>query len=126
MTRTDLPTLAQILFEHGYFIGFVTACHADPAIQAIYQFARYDADHRVMVRCPAGEGNCVPTISHIYPGADWHERETRDFFGLTFSGHPNMNPFILDASDKDLAPLLKSEKTLAPESKLFPGKEAHE
>ena len=118
-----LPDLAQILFDHGYFMGFVTACHTDPVIQVIYQFARYEVNHRIMVRCPAAPDNYVPTISHIFQGADWHERETRDFFGLSFRNHPNMAPFILDASDKDLRPLLKDPKRLRTVDDIFPREE---
>ena len=30
----------------------------------------------------------VPSATGIYPGANWHERETWDFFGIIFDGHP--------------------------------------
>lgn len=115
-----MPELAKVLLDQEYFMGFVTACHTEPAIQALYQFARYDVNHRIMVRCPAAGDNSVPTISHIYHGADWHERETHDFFGLRFRGHPNMAPFILDSSDKDLKPLLKDEAKLKSVDEIFP------
>ena len=107
-----LPEIARVLYQQSYFMGFVTACHTEPAIQVLYQFARFDVNHRIMVQAGVNEQNEVPTISHIFTGADWHERETHDFFGVTFTGHPNMAPFILDESDKDLRPLLKSEKKL--------------
>lgn len=107
-----IPEVAQVLLTLEYFIGFVTACHTDPDIQLLYQFARYDVNHRIMVQCPADKNNRVPTLCHIFPGANWHERETRDFFGVTFTDHPNMDPFILDVSDRDLKPLLKTEAAL--------------
>ena len=118
-----LPELAALLLDQAYFMGFVTACHTKPAVQVLYQFARYDVNHRIMVRCPVDADQTVPTISHIFQGADWHERETRDFFGITFRNHPNMTPFILDASDKDLTPLLKGEKILKTVDDIFPGEE---
>ena len=42
---------------------------------------------RVKVRLAADELVC-PTISDIYPAANWHERETMEMFGVTFEGHP--------------------------------------
>ncbi len=121
-----LPELARKFYEQEYFIGFVTACHTEPAIQVLYQFARHDVNHRIMVRCPADKDNSVPTISSIFSGADWHERETRDFFGLTFKDHPNMAPFILDESDRDLKPLLKNGKMLKSVDEIFPGEVCHD
>ena len=37
----------------------------------------------------------VPSLSEIWPAADWHERESHDLFGVLFSGHPNMEPLLL-------------------------------
>ncbi len=108
----DITDLVQVLLNLQYFIGFVSACHTEPKIQILYQFARYDVNHRIMIQCAVDENNNVPTICHIFRGADWHERETRDFFGINFVNHPNMNTFILDESDRDLKPLLKNEKIL--------------
>jgi NADH-quinone oxidoreductase subunit C len=115
----DILALVQALLNLNYFIGFVTACHTEPAIQVLYQFARYDVNHRIMIQCPVDENNSVPTICHVYQGADWHERETRDFFGVNFVNHPNMNTFILDESDRDLKPLLKNENILKSTETIF-------
>jgi NADH-quinone oxidoreductase subunit C len=32
----------------------------------------------------------VPSVTGVYPGANWHERETYDFFGIIFDGHPGL------------------------------------
>jgi NADH-quinone oxidoreductase subunit C len=42
---------------------------------------------RVKVRLAADDPVC-PTISDVYPAANWHERETMEMFGVTFEGHP--------------------------------------
>lgn len=121
-----MPAVAKRLYDQEYFLVFVTACHTDPAVQALYQFARFDENLRIMVRCPVDDENSIPTISHIFQGANWHERETRDFFGITFKDHPNLAPLLLDESDKDLAPLLKNEKKLKLAQDIFPAQEGTE
>jgi NADH-quinone oxidoreductase subunit C len=42
---------------------------------------------RVEVACPDADPH-VPSIISVYPTNDWHERETWDFFGIVFDGHP--------------------------------------
>jgi NADH-quinone oxidoreductase subunit C len=48
----------------------------------------------------------IPTISKVYPGANWHEREAHDFFGIRFLGHPDLTPFLLP-EDATYHPLRK-------------------
>ena len=49
----------------------------------------------------------VPSIAAIYPGAEWHEREARDMFGIHFEGHPNLVPLLLPDDMTDHFPLRK-------------------
>ncbi|BCB81046.1 NADH-quinone oxidoreductase subunit C [Phytohabitans flavus] len=37
----------------------------------------------------------VPSVTQIYPTADWQERETYDFFGVIFEGHPNLTRILM-------------------------------
>ena len=49
--------------------------------------------HRCRVRLEVAvtvEDPHVPSLVGVYPTADWHERETYDFFGIVFDGHPNL------------------------------------
>jgi NADH-quinone oxidoreductase subunit C len=48
----------------------------------------------VRARVPREEPE-VPTISGVFPGANWHERETHEFFGIKFRGHPDLSPLLL-------------------------------
>ena len=42
---------------------------------------------RLEVACPDADPH-IPSVVEVYPTADWHERETWDFFGIRFDGHP--------------------------------------
>ena len=46
---------------------------------------------------PAG---LMPTIADIYPGADWAERETRDYFAVEFEGRDSTPPLMLRDTDR--------------------------
>lgn len=105
--------LAELMLAEGFYLVFVTAVHALPAIEVVYQFARAGSPRcRVIARTAVGADGTVPTISDVYQGANWHEREVRDFYGVVFAGHPNLVPLILAEEDVDLKPLLKDEKNL--------------
>jgi len=49
---------------------------------------------RVKVRV-AGTDARVPTVTSVWPGANWFERETYDLFGVTFVGHPDLRRILL-------------------------------
>jgi NADH-quinone oxidoreductase subunit C len=48
----------------------------------------------------------IPTATDLWPGANWMERETYDFYGVKFKGHPNMKR-ILNMDEMDIFPLRK-------------------
>jgi NADH-quinone oxidoreductase subunit C len=53
------------------------------------------------------EDPVVPSITSLFSGANWMEREAYDFFGIKFSGHPNLKR-ILNTEDFCYYPLLKN------------------
>ncbi len=48
----------------------------------------------------------TPTATDLWPGANWMERETYDFYGVKFKGHPNLKR-ILNVDEMDIFPLRK-------------------
>jgi NADH-quinone oxidoreductase subunit C len=71
------------------------------------------------VRLPK-ENPRLPSITDIYGGANWHERETAEMFGITFDGHPNLVKLYLP-EDFEGHPLLKSFKLASRTYKPWPG-----
>ena len=62
----------------------------------------------------------VDSITGLFGGAGWHERETHDMFGIEFIGNPNLSPIYLPEGFIG-HPLLKSYPLLAREMKPWPG-----
>ena len=103
---------AEILNRANFFIETITGVDWIDAqqLEVVYDFNHFDELCRVVVRSRLDRANPeIPTICHIYQGANWHERETHDFFGIIFSGHPNLEPLLLP-EDADFHPLLKDFK----------------
>jgi NADH-quinone oxidoreductase subunit C len=67
-----------------------------------------------------GETPVCPSISSIYAGATWHERETHEMFGIVFEGHPRLVNLYLP-EDFEGHPLLKSFKLPSRLVKEWPG-----
>jgi NADH-quinone oxidoreductase subunit C len=62
----------------------------------------------------------VDSIVEIYPGANWHERETREMFGVDFPGHPNLIPLLLPPEFEGY-PLRKDFVLASRVAKIWPG-----
>jgi NADH-quinone oxidoreductase subunit C len=60
-------------------------------LHAVYPFLSITHNRRIRVEVTAPDANPhIPSIVGIYPSNDWHERETWDFFGIVFDGHPSL------------------------------------
>ncbi|NTV14214.1 MAG: NADH-quinone oxidoreductase subunit C [Desulfobulbaceae bacterium] len=77
-------------------------------MEVVYDYTHTGKElYRVVVRCRISRVQPeLPTVSQIFAGANWHERETHDFFGIRFLGHPDLSPLLLP-EDADFHPLLK-------------------
>ncbi len=104
---------AQALRDREFLIEDVIGVDAAPEMMVVYHFHRLEGGCRVRLRVRTGrEAPRVPTIQDIFPGANWHEREQHDFYGVVFEGHPDLSPLILPEDAGDLRPLRKDEKRL--------------
>jgi len=100
---------AELLDRNGFAIDTVTGVDwmAAGQMEVVYDFFHLTAPLHVVVRTRVPRENPeVPTISTVFPGANWHERETHEFFGIRFLGHPNLSPLLLP-EDATYHPLRK-------------------
>jgi NADH-quinone oxidoreductase subunit C len=103
---------AEAMDKAGFSLDTITGVDwiAEGQMEVVYDFLHATRPLRAVVRTRLPRENAkVATISHIYGGANWHERETHDFFGIEFVGHPNLTPFLLE-EDATYHPLRKDYK----------------
>ena len=111
---SSLVPAAQRLLAAGYFIEDIGALDCVEGFVVTYHFARFETSGRVAIRAIAPHAKPVlPSIAPVFHGAEWHERETRDFHGVVFEGNPNLVPLLMDPDMADCFPLRKEEKSRA-------------
>ena len=75
----------------------------DPHLEVVYHLQSFRHRHRFVVKVilprwkgdQAGQLPDVPTLTHLWPSADWHEREVYDLVGVNFVGHPDLSRILL-------------------------------
>ncbi|MCP3916067.1 MAG: NADH-quinone oxidoreductase subunit C [bacterium] len=83
-------------FETNTFVTAIDRSPADPRFEINYQFLSQQHGDRVRVRTSVPEQSPhVPTITSLWPGANYSERECFDMFGIIFDGHPNLERLLM-------------------------------
>jgi NADH-quinone oxidoreductase subunit C len=81
------------------FCSDVTASDWPPRKEArfdlVYCLYSTHLRHRIRVKVRAGESTPVPSVTDIWPAANWLEREVYDMFGVNFTGHPDRRRILM-------------------------------
>jgi NADH-quinone oxidoreductase subunit C len=104
-----LVELAQACKAQGFgYPADITAADVGGELRVVYRLvAMATGGHVVIsVRVPRSGGR-LPTLTGVYRGAEWPEREVYDMFGVRFDGHPDLRRILL-TDDWEGYPLLKS------------------
>jgi len=67
----------------------------DPRFEMVYEIATLDDSKHLRIKAKVSEDETVPSVTDIWVGADWHEREVWDMMGIPFSGHPNLKRILM-------------------------------
>ena len=62
----------------------------------VYHLLSMFTNARVRVKVAVAEDAMVPSLTNVYPAANWFEREVFDLFGILFSGHPDLRRILTD------------------------------
>jgi NADH-quinone oxidoreductase subunit C len=95
--RSRLRTAAGELKEIGFDrFGMVTAVDYGDDLELVYrlQSSRFGVGLFLKTEVPKDEA-VMETITDLWPGADWQEREVYDMFGIEFRGHPDLRRILL-------------------------------
>jgi len=78
------------------FLDMITAVDRDDNFELIYAFINLKVHQRLVLRTVTPRSQpCVPSIRHLWLGADFQEREIFDLFGIRFEGHPDLRRIVL-------------------------------
>jgi NADH-quinone oxidoreductase subunit C len=68
----------------------------DPRFEVVYHLLSHKNHHRICLKVGVPETDMrVPSITVLWPTANWQERETFDMFGVVFEGHPSLQRILM-------------------------------
>jgi len=87
--------------EGTQFISIIDVCGADyptrdERFDVVYHLLSPKKNNRIRLKVRTDDDTPVPSITPVFPGADWFEREAYDFYGVLFSGHPDLRRILTD------------------------------
>jgi NADH-quinone oxidoreductase subunit C len=83
-------------FEGNTLVTAVDHFPAAPRYEVVYQFLSFSHNDRVRVHVRLAEDDArVATITDLWPGTSFSERECFDMFGIVFDGHPDLRRLLM-------------------------------
>ena len=64
--------------------------------EVIYLFLSHENNFRISLKIKIGDEEIVPTLTDIFPSANWQEREVFDMYGIRFANHPDLRRILTD------------------------------
>jgi NADH-quinone oxidoreductase subunit C len=101
--RDDIVKLMTFLRDDPTckFVQLSTVCGVDypereERFEVVYHLLSLHNNQRMRVKIRTDEETTVPSVTGIYPSANWYERETWDMYGIMFDGHPDLRRLLSD------------------------------
>lgn len=64
--------------------------------EVIYLFLSHENNFRISLKIQIGDEEIIPTLTDIFPSANWQEREVFDMYGIRFANHPDLRRILTD------------------------------
>lgn len=114
VVKEDLKSIIQHLSKPTMGFSFLTdLCgihfpeNKEKELGVIYHMHNLPENVRLRIKSfTTREDSTFETVTDLFAGANWMERETFDFYGIRFDGHPDLRP-ILNMEDLGYHPMLK-------------------
>ncbi len=83
------------------FISIVDICgvdfpERDERFEVVYHLLSPTRNQRLRLKLRTDEDSPVPSVTAVFPGADWYEREAYDLYGILFADHPDLRRILTD------------------------------
>ena len=91
-----LKTNDKSKFKQLIDITAVDYPHEDKRFKVVYLLLSHENNFRVIVNTFIKENETVPSITKIFPSANWMEREIFDMYGVIFKDHPDLRRILTD------------------------------
>jgi NADH-quinone oxidoreductase subunit C len=86
----------ELGFDYLVDLSSVDNFGEEPRFEVVYELCHLGRNDHLRLKLRVSEDLLeVPTVSDIWPTADWHEREAYDMMGLRFSGHPDLRRILM-------------------------------
>ena len=100
VTREGVLAVASSLKERHGFRYVVDVAGVDyptrpERFEIVYHVYNHSSERRVRLKVSTDEATPVPSLSGVWRGANWPEREAYDMFGVRFSDHPDLTRILL-------------------------------
>jgi NADH-quinone oxidoreductase subunit C len=100
----QLPRIAEAIrllrdqegFEMLIDVTAVDYPDRERRFDVVYHLLSLTRNLRIRVRIETDEDTAVPSITAVFPNADWYEREAFDMYGVFFDGHPDLRRILTD------------------------------
>ena len=108
----------ELAFDYLTCISGVDYPERSSRFELVYHLVSLKHRHILQLKVQIGENDIAPSLSSLWKGADWNEREIFDLFGIPFSNHPDLRRILLPEQWKGYP--FRKDYILAEEDK-FPG-----
>ncbi len=98
--RSDISSVCKLLKDDPEismkYLRSISVVDWVEHMEVVYHLSSIEHMNRIVVKVKIPlEDLRVDSVINVWAGADWHEREGHDLFGIEFIGHPDMAPLIL-------------------------------
>jgi NADH-quinone oxidoreductase subunit C len=101
--REAIADVLRALRDDGQsrYMAFIDICGVDyperaERFEVVYHLLSPTRNARIRIKVTTDEATPVPSVTGVFPGADWYEREAYDLYGILFSGHPDLRRLLTD------------------------------